>query len=78
MDVNVGSVLANGGISGIICLIGFIIYKLCDKRHFHSKCCGADIDIDETKPTPANTPIGTPLHSAVKPPIEPPVIVLEK
>jgi hypothetical protein len=47
-----GNFAAAGGVSGAIIAIGFALYKVCYRRKFHSKCCGAEIDVaSEPSPT---------------------------
>lgn len=47
-----GSLLAGGGVSGGIVAALFIAYKCCYRRKFHSKCCGAEMDVDGGAPSP--------------------------
>ena len=47
-----GNFAAAGGVSGAIIAIGYAIYKVCYRRKFHSKCCGAEMDVgSEPSPT---------------------------
>ena len=46
-----GNFAAAGGVSGAIIAIGFALYKVCYRRKFHSKCCGAEMDV-ATEPSP--------------------------
>lgn len=67
-NINIQTIMAGGGISGAISVGGFILYKLCYKRHCKSKCCGADIEIGDeqptaTHPTPAPPPTPAPSPS---------------
>jgi hypothetical protein len=52
-----GSLLAGGGVSGGIVAALFIAYKCCYRRKFHSKCCGAEMDVDGGAPSPTEQPV---------------------
>ena len=43
--MDAGNFAATGGVSGAVAIAGYILYKLCYKRKFHSKCCGAEMDV---------------------------------
>ena len=46
-----GNFAAAGGVSGAIIAIGYAIYKVCYRKKFHSKCCGAEMDVG-SEPSP--------------------------
>lgn len=47
-----GNFAAAGGVSGAIIAIGYAVYKVCYRKKFHSKCCGAEMDVgSEPSPT---------------------------
>lgn len=47
-----GNFAAAGGVSGAIIAVGYAIYKICYRKKFHSKCCGAEMDVgSEPSPT---------------------------
>jgi hypothetical protein len=47
-----GNFAAAGGVSGAIIAIGYAVYKICYRKKFHSKCCGAEMDVgSEPSPT---------------------------
>jgi len=52
-----GSLLAGGGVSGGIVAALFIASKCCYRRKFHSKCCGAEMDVDGGAPSPTEQPV---------------------
>jgi hypothetical protein len=43
--MDAGNFAATGVVSGAVLAVGYILYKLCYKRKFHSKCCGAEMDV---------------------------------
>lgn len=49
--MDAGNFAATGGVSGAVLAVGYILYKMCYKRKFHSKCCGAEMDV-ATEPSP--------------------------
>lgn len=49
--MDAGNFAAAGGVSGAIIAVGYAIYKICYKRKFHSKCCGAEVDM-QGEPSP--------------------------
>lgn len=49
--MDAGNFAATGGVSGAVLAVGYILYKVCYKRKFHSKCCGAEMDV-ATEPSP--------------------------
>ncbi len=51
-DSQIGSVIAGGGVSSAIIATLYVLYKCCYRRKFHSKCCGASMDVDAGEPTP--------------------------
>jgi hypothetical protein len=51
--MDAGNFAATGGVSGAVAIAGYILYKLCYKRKFHSKCCGAEMDV-AGEPSPRN------------------------
>ena len=78
-----GNFAAAGGVSGAIIAIGFALYKVCYRRKFHSKCCGAEMDVAsepsprkevqiEIPPEPRPTPKASP---ALRPAEEPPLVI---
>lgn len=46
-----GNFAAAGGVSGAIIAVGYVLYKVCYKKKFHSKCCGAEMDM-QGEPSP--------------------------
>lgn len=42
--------VASGGITGAIIAALYIAYKCCYRKKFHSKCCGAEIDLKNDGP----------------------------
>lgn len=52
METNFGTIVAGGGVSSAIMAGLYIAYKCCYRRKFHSKCCGASMDIDAGEPSP--------------------------
>ena len=55
--------IAMGGTTGGVAVVCFMVYKLCQKSKFHSKCCGGELDIspqqEQTNIT-VNTPTPSP------------------
>lgn len=43
--MDVGNFAAAGGVSGAIIAVGYAVYKICYRKKFHSKCCGAEMDV---------------------------------
>lgn len=65
--------LSAGGIGGVIVAVVFILYKCCQNKKLHSKCCGGELDVSEDKgsprvppPTPSGTPQLKPIHAERK------------
>lgn len=52
MESNFGSIVAGGGVSSAIIATLYMLYKCCYRRKFHSKCCGASMDVDAGEPSP--------------------------
>ena len=86
MEINTG--LAGGGITGAIIAALYIGYKCCYRKKFHSKCCGAEMDVETDTKAQADTTIevaqaapmsrqATPVITAAKTPVaEPPPLTL--
>lgn len=84
MDTSVLSGLSAGGIGGIIIAGFFLLYKCMQGKKLLSKCCGAELQInndtpvavpvEEQTPPPIKTPRPTPVLSAEKSKADPPVI----
>lgn len=85
MDTSVLSGLSAGGIGGIVIAGFFLLYKCLQGKKLLSKCCGAELQInndtpvtvpvEEQTPTPVKTPRPTPVLSAeTKQKADPPVI----
>ena len=53
-DSQIGSVIAGGGVSSAIIATLYVLYKCCYRRKFHSKCCGASMDMDADQSSPTN------------------------
>jgi hypothetical protein len=54
-----GGYAASGGITGAILASLYIAYKCCYRKKFHSKCCGAEMDVktdEATPPSPIEVP----------------------
>jgi len=49
--------IAGGGVSGGIVAVLYVLYKCCYRRKFHSKCCGATMDVDGGAPSPTEQPV---------------------
>jgi hypothetical protein len=43
---SLGGYAASGGITGAIIASLYIAYKCCYRKKFHSKCCGAEMDVE--------------------------------
>lgn len=86
--MDAGNFAATGGVSGAVLAAGYILYKLCYRKKFHSKCCGAEMDMTqgppspdkevklempEIKPTPRPSPA---LRAAEEPATSPPVLAV--
>jgi hypothetical protein len=50
--MEVQNFIASGGITGAIFVAGYVLYKLCYKKKFRSKCCGAEMDMQDAGNTP--------------------------
>lgn len=50
--MEVQNFIASGGITGAICIAGYMIYKICYRKKFRSKCCGAEMDLQDTNQSP--------------------------
>jgi hypothetical protein len=50
--MDIGGYLASGGVSGGIVAALYMMYKCCYRRKFHSKCCGAEMDVGAGEPSP--------------------------
>ena len=84
MEINNG--LAGGGITGAIIASLYIGYKCCYRKKFHSKCCGAEMDVETDAKAQEETTIemaqaapvsrqATPVITAAKAPVaEPPIL----
>lgn len=56
MEAVIGGYILSGGATGIAIGVLYFIYKFCEKRRFHSECCGGSIDIkNESTPSPKDT-----------------------
>ena len=53
--MDIGGYLASGGVSGAVVAGLYIAYKCCYRRKFHSKCCGAEMDVGAGEPSPRET-----------------------
>jgi hypothetical protein len=50
--MEVQNFIASGGITGAIFVAGYVLYKICYKKKFRSKCCGAEMDMQDTNQSP--------------------------
>jgi len=64
MDIGTG--LAGGGITGAIMAALYVAYKCCYRKKFHSKCCGAEMDVQADAAAPVD------IESPAPPPPTPP------
>ncbi len=55
--MDAGNMIAGGGVSGGIVAVLYVLYKCCYRRKFHSKCCGASMDVDGGAPSPTEQPV---------------------
>jgi len=55
--MDAGNMIAGGGVSGGIVAVLYVLYKCCYRRKFHSKCCGATMDVDGGAPSPTEQPV---------------------
>ena len=81
-----GNFAAAGGVSGAIIAVGYAIYKICYRKKFHSKCCGAELDMSQGPPSPSKDvqlemptePRPTPKASPALHPAEEPALAIPK
>jgi hypothetical protein len=66
--MEVQNFIASGGITGAIFVAGYVLYKLCYKRKFRSKCCGAELDLQDTSQSPTKEQSKTFDLPSLKPP----------
>ena len=85
MDIGTG--LAGGGITGVIMGVLYLAYKCCYRKKFHSKCCGAEMDVQADAAAPADAEVvavaeaimsrqATPVVAPAKPTADPPPLSL--
>jgi hypothetical protein len=81
MDIGTG--LAGGGITGAIMAALYVAYKCCYRKKFHSKCCGAEMDVQADTAAPSDAEVvavaeaimsrqATPVVGPAKAPSDPP------
>jgi hypothetical protein len=54
--MDISNYAATGGVSTALIASLYLLYKVCYRRKFHSKCCGAEMDVSgggEPSPTKA-------------------------
>lgn len=68
MDNSLLSGLSAGGIGGVVIAVCFLLYKCLQGKKLLSKCCGAEITVQNEEPPPpakieiiASTPQNTPV-----------------
>lgn len=81
MDIGTG--LAGGGITGVIVASLYVVYKCCYRKKFSSKCCGAEMNVENDVAIPPEaeavtipekvmsrqaTPVSAPAKAAADPP----------
>jgi hypothetical protein len=74
MDTNIA--LLSTGTSGTIITILYFLYKTCNNKRMHSRCCGRDVDVEfqvqeMTPPERGQTKFerNNPLHLVVPNPV---------
>ena len=62
------SIFATGGASGIIGIVGFLVYRFFFSKHkITSRCCGRELSIETEGSTPKINPIVDEVQSKVSP-----------
>lgn len=81
-EVSFKELAGASGITGAVVAVAYLLYKLCTKKKFQSKCCGNEMNIQNqdsvhTAPpvivnVPTPTPVaGTPVQTQPNPKEEP-------